>query len=408
MPDNYFLVTNALKLGDQLSAAFAEIIKRTGSASSASVNTGSISSDTRVYQAKFSSGDWSGQLLSFPVNSADGSLLPAEWDAAQKLNGQTADSRVIITTNADTGNAVPFRWGSIGATRQAQLQPAPSDGRGQNRLNFVRGDNANEQAQGGVFRDRPTKLGDIVSSSPVFVGKPAFNYSDTLESQPYSAFVTANANRPKIVYVGGNDGMLHGFDAGTGAGMGQERLGFIPGAVFSNLIELTKPTYTHKFFADGTPTIGDAFYASAWHTVLVGGLNKGGKSIYALDVTSPGGFSEASASTVRRWEYTNPDLGYTYSRPAIVRMHNGKWAAVFGNGYNNTLGAAPVSTNGQGIVVHRGHRDRCTAQADRHQCRLHRAHPMAWRRQPSWTSTVIRSSTTPCAAICSAICGSSI
>ena len=57
--------------------------------------------------------------------------------------------------------------------------------------------------------------------------------------------------------------------------------------MFSNLIELTRPSYTHKFFVDGTPTIGDAFYGSAWHTVLVGGLNKGGRSIYALDVTHP-------------------------------------------------------------------------------------------------------------------------
>jgi type IV pilus assembly protein PilY1 len=350
VPDNYFLVTNALKLGDQLSAAFTEILARTGSASSASVNTGSISSDTRVYQAKFNSGDWAGQLLSFPVNTTDGSLMAQEWDAAEKLNGQSATSRVIITTNVDTTptSAVAFRWTSIGATRQALLQPTatPPDTSGTLRLDYLRGDNSGEQAQGGLFRDRTTKLGDIVSSSPVYVGKPAFSYPDTLESQPYSAFVTSKANRPKIVYVGGNDGMLHGFDAGTGSGKGEERMAFIPGAVFSNLIELTKPTYTHKFYVDGTPTIGDAFYGGAWHTMLVGGLNKGGKSIYALDVTD-GTFDESSPSALRRWEFTHADLGYTYSRPAIVRMHNGKWAAVFGNGYNNTQGAAPVSTTGK-------------------------------------------------------------
>ena len=68
---------------------------------------------------------------------------------------------------------------------------------------------------------------------------------------------------------------------------------------------------------------------------LVGGLNKGGKSIYALDVTDPSRFSEANADDIFRWEYTDSEPGYTYSRPAIVRMHNGQWAAVFGNGYNN-------------------------------------------------------------------------
>src|SRR5262249_28852749 len=50
-PSNYFLVTNALTLPDQLSKAFNEIIARVSSASSASVNAGSISSETRVYQA---------------------------------------------------------------------------------------------------------------------------------------------------------------------------------------------------------------------------------------------------------------------------------------------------------------------------------------------------------------------
>jgi type IV pilus assembly protein PilY1 len=353
-PDNYFLVTNALKLGEQLTAAFQEILKRTGSASSASVNTGSISSETRVYQAKFSSENWTGQLLSFPVNLTDGTLLTEEWDAALKLGAQTSASRAIITKNANTGNGVAFNWATIGATRQAQLQPL-ADGLGAPRLDYLRGDTTNERSNGGAFRDRPLVgpapgvpaiLGDIVSSSPTFVGKPPFFYPDTLEAQPYSAFVAANANRQKVVYAGANDGMLHAFDAGTTASKGEELLAFIPGAVFSNLHELTKPNYTHKFFVDGTPTVGDAFYSNAWHTVLVGGLNKGGKSIYALDVTNPATFSEGTAASILRWEYTDADLGYTYSRPAIVRMHNGKWAAVFGNGYNNTQGAAPVSTTG--------------------------------------------------------------
>jgi type IV pilus assembly protein PilY1 len=349
-PDNYFLVTNALKLGEQLTSAFKEIVTRTGSASSASVNTGSISSDTRVYQAKFNSGDWRGQLLSFPVNTDDGTLQAAEWDAADKLSAQSATSRVIITNNSDTSTAegVPFRWTSLSATRQAALQPL-ADGRGEARLDYLRGDDTQEQKNGGLFRNRVTKLGDIVSSSPVFVGKPPFAYPDTLESQPYSTFVANNANRQKMVYVGANDGMLHGFDAGTGGSMGQEKLAFIPRSVFANLHELTKPEYTHKFFVDGTPTIGDAFYGGAWHTVLVGSLNKGGRGIFALDVTNPANFSEANAASILRWEYTHADLGYTYSRPAIVRTHAG-WAAVFGNGYNNSTSGAPTSTTGRAAL----------------------------------------------------------
>ena len=135
-----------------------------------------------------------------------------------------------------------------------------------------------------------------------------------------------------MVYTGANDGMLHAFNGLTGV----EALAFIPSAVFPNLHELTKPSYSHRFFVDGTPTVGDAFYSSAWHTMLVAGLNRGGRSIYALDVTYPENFSEANAASIFKWEYTNSDLGYTYSRPAIVRMANGVWAAVFGSGYHTS------------------------------------------------------------------------
>ena len=380
VPDNYYLVTNALTLQDRLTSAFLEIGRRQGSASSASVNTGSISSETRVYQAKFSSGDWTGQLLSFPVITVDnpatptvneiGTLAPAEWTAWEQMNSQTATNRVVIT-NA-TGSATPFRWASLDATRQAALQPGEASAatqKGELRVDFLRGSDAREQRNGGTFRNRqspnpdpsaaagamlPNKLGDIVSSSPIFVGAPPFAYPDTLESAAYSTFVANNATRQKMVYVGANDGMLHGFDAGNGTTKGQEKLAFIPSAVFGNLHELTKPNYpfSHKFFVDGTPTMGDVFYAGAWHTLLVGGLNKGGQSIYALDITNPGSFDEGSASSIFRWEYTDADLGYTYSRPAIAKMANGRWAAIFGNGYNNSTPGTPgaVSTTGRAYL----------------------------------------------------------
>src|SRR5262249_40397111 len=83
----------------------------------------------------------------------------------------------------------------------------------------------------------------------------------------------------------------------------------------------------------------DAYFGGAWHTVLAAGLNKGGREVYALDVTNPDSVTESNAAGSVLWEFTSAndaDLGYTFSRPAIVKMHNGKWAAVFGNGYNNT------------------------------------------------------------------------
>jgi type IV pilus assembly protein PilY1 len=113
--------------------------------------------------------------------------------------------------------------------------------------------------------------------------------------------------------------------------------------------DLTSPSYTHQFFVDGIATMGDVFYNNAWHTVLVGGLNKGGQGIYALDITDPTGFTEAGAGNIVLWEFTDAndaDLGYTFSQPSLVRLHNGNWAAVLGNGYNNTQSDGHASTNG--------------------------------------------------------------
>jgi type IV pilus assembly protein PilY1 len=82
---------------------------------------------------------------------------------------------------------------------------------------------------------------------------------------------------------------------------------------------------------DGSPYAGDAYFGGYWRTVLLGTTGAGGRAVFALDVTHPDSFN---ASEVL-WEFTDPDLGYTIGQPVIGRMKNGKWAAIFGNGYNS-------------------------------------------------------------------------
>jgi type IV pilus assembly protein PilY1 len=346
-PDNYFLVTNALKLRDQLSSAFADIISRSGSAASAAVNSGSITADSRIYQALFSTADWSGSFVAFKLKS-DGTLDASPWtgDAASLI--PAAASRKIFTTKSDR-TPVAFQWGDLDSTRQTQLQP--SDTLGSARLSYLRGDRSKEVRSAGTFRNRnPSSiLGDIVNSAPLYVGAPPFRYG-TLESVDYGTFQTTQKNRTKMLYVGANDGMLHAISAETGI----EQWAFIPSPVFKNLYQLTDPAYQHHFYVDGSPQMGDAFWSGAWHTVLVGGLNNGGQGIYALDVTTPtAGTESATASSKYLWEFTDAndqDLGQTYSRPAIARIKNGKWVAIFGNGYNNTLSDSATSSSGNAVL----------------------------------------------------------
>ena len=132
--------------------------------------------------------------------------------------------------------------------------------------------------------------------------------------------------------MGTNGGTLEAIDAETGV----EAFAYVPEGVYDNLALLTDPSYAHHYYVDGAPTVSDAYLGGAWKTVLVGGLGGGGKTIYALNITDPASFS---ASNVM-WEFTDSDMGYSYSKPQIAILESGQWVAIFGNGYNSTGGGS--------------------------------------------------------------------
>src|SRR5690606_5748866 len=152
----------------------------------------------------------------------DGKVLQGtqapEWDASRLL--PLPDQRRIITPNSN-GQGVGFRWESLDGTRRSELAANPQTARGY--IQHLRG---RDSVPG--LRRRATGLGAIINSAPIYVGAPRSRYSDALEPVPYSSFLRDRADRAPMVYVGANDGMLHGFDALTGV----ERLAFIPGTVF--------------------------------------------------------------------------------------------------------------------------------------------------------------------------------
>jgi type IV pilus assembly protein PilY1 len=349
-----------------------------------SLNSGSISSATRLYQVVFHTADWSGDLLSLPISAGSsnstctagheiGDVCAAEWEAGCLLTGgyceetgttETAldwnTGRNIITLNPNTGDGVPFRWDNLytdaSVTTDQQDLLNGTDSRGSDRLDYLRGNRSYEEQQNNTgtcsdctFRNRNSVLGDLVNSSPIYVGQPSRTYPDGMENANHSTFRTAQNSRQSIVYVGGNDGMLHGFSAATGV----EEIAYVPNIIYSKLALLTDPQYSHVSFVDGQLEEGDAFFEGAWHTVLAGGLGYGGQGIYALDITSPDAFSEANANSIVMWEYSDADdadLGYTYGKPLIRKLNNGKWAAIFGNGYNSTLPDDHSSETGNAAI----------------------------------------------------------
>ncbi|HEX5463343.1 MAG TPA: PilC/PilY family type IV pilus protein [Burkholderiales bacterium] len=363
IPDNFFYVTNPNALEVALEKAFIFILQNS-SASSVATNSTSLNTGTKLYQARFNPNDWSGQLLEYSVNAVTGEPnVTPDWDAGQKLNAIDPNDRVILTYNNDSSSrqGVAFRWPTstppgatdLSAAEVLDLETAPSgtvesEARGKLRLNYLRGDPTNEGVTATSFRQRLiSKLGDIVNSNPFFVGAPSRGIPDASHITFYENYL----DRDAMIYVGANDGMLHGFDVTQG---GKEVLAFIPSAVFPNLSRLTAPDYAHHYYVDGSPVVRDAKMSDGtWKTVLVGGLNHGGQGIYALDVTDPSQFKESNASDIVMWEFNDTDdadLGYTYGTPTIAEMANGKWAAIVSGGYNNSEADGHASTTGHAVL----------------------------------------------------------
>ena len=386
--DSFFFADDPSQIGPRL-AAYLSTIATTSSSASVVANSVSLQTSTRIYQARFDSTDWSGSVLSYPVDIATGALQPYEWDVATVVAGQNYNTgREWITwdrtANSGAGGGVPFRWASLNATQKTLLDLNPasavSDSFGEERLEYLRGNDYYEISEGNtaagtpVFRDRNTPLADVVNSTPTVVGAPGFGYPDNMESVAYSTFKAANDDidcypagtslsqqipsnlrsvsaleREPILYFGSNGGALHGVSACTG----QERIAYVPESVYANLPKLTSTNYQHRYYVNGAPTVVDAFWSGAWHTVLVGTLGAGGSGVFALDVTDPGKFDESFADDVALWDIqatpavANSDfeeLGYTFSQPSIVKLDNssgsGDWVAIFGNGYHGKSGKA--------------------------------------------------------------------
>lgn len=346
----FFSAADPDTFASELGAVLDAIVARVESSStSAAASSAMIQSTTKLFTAGFRSTDWSGMLAAKQINS-DGSVGSTVWDAETELGTRTPASRDIYTSNDTTNSGVVLALANLSVAQQAALDYYPdgtNDGLGGERIDWLRGDESAHAS----FRSRSGSgaarlLGDITNSDPQFVGKRDFGYSLLSTLGPsYTTFRTTTGSdydqRPEVIYAGANDGMLHAFHADTGA----EIFAYMPSELllpegsnsFAPINRLMQQDYNHRYFMDGTVAVGDAHATtwadstSGWKSVLVGTMGAGGRTVFALDVTAPQSFTDSNIL----WEFTDPDLGYGVSEPSIVRMRNGDWAAVFGNGYNS-------------------------------------------------------------------------
>jgi Tfp pilus tip-associated adhesin PilY1 len=313
---------------EQLVRALTQIVSDIGepaSGASVSVNSNELKEGLAVYQTRYVANEWSGDVIAFPVDAYSGAILNDEADILWHAKDQipAPSSRKIVTYDGSSG--ISFSYSSLTTAQQDSLLFATEDddALAEARVNYIRGDTSGVETYG--FRYREALLGDVVHSAPTL------------------------SPSGEMLYVGANDGMLHAFDTETG----EELFAYVPNVIFENLKYLTKSEYEHKFFVDLTPTVKAL---GSQRTLLVGGLGHGGKGIYALnlyeededgnvlvDVENASITQSYLANNVVEWEYSaasanDDDLGYTYSKPAIVRSNDPdhEWVIIIGNGYNST------------------------------------------------------------------------
>ncbi|MEP7064052.1 MAG: PilC/PilY family type IV pilus protein [Betaproteobacteria bacterium] len=356
-----------IKVG--MGAILADIANTAGSRAGAGLQSVNLTGTTaNAYRVTFEPG-WGGTVSKVVIDTKTlNEIPPAPWQVgggkdvtapSDTLYGQLTPTlakpdpwytnRNIVTMHTN-GTAIPFLFDSLSAAQQDTLAPGKPD-RGLQVLEYLRGSAQNEGATTRSFRRRISPLGDIVDASPKFVGPANLPYQEFADPG-YSAFKAATKTRLSMVYAAANDGMLHAFADTNGI----EKFAYIPRVLFRNsdnaglaaltLKEGALPPFQHHFYVDSTPKVVDVDFGSQnWHSILVGGLGKGGHAYYALDVTDPGSVvTETDAASKVLWEFTDADLGYTYG-PAIVTKTagwSGKWVVIVPSGYNNASGVGKI------------------------------------------------------------------
>jgi type IV pilus assembly protein PilY1 len=422
----YGSTLNPKEISEMIQAGLS-FVRTDNAISMSSIATNTTSSRVpMIYQASFND-DWNGKLLGnrlctaadvtrdFEWNPAtqqatlaqndsrcreEGELwFKASWDAGKVLQNNLT-GRNIVTWNPTGGSGVPFSAATIAAQANGFCVNPACDS---DEEDYFRGqpDKEERDPYGGPWRARtdafksdetvnrnakivpdgtvPRVLGDMINSNVLFVGHDDYGWGSfggitNAMRQDYRKRKNA-MNRPEVVYVGANDGMLHAFDAEAGAANegtlgspgngGKELFAYVPWATWEKLAALRDPEYTHEFYVDGSPTVGDAHLANSnstegWNTVLIGSTGAGGSGYFALDVEKPAAFGASnvlwdirgpgveilksgteSTKNITSAPYTNGfgHLGYTYGLAAITLLRNktgdDKWVAVFPNGYNS-------------------------------------------------------------------------
>ena len=349
----YFSASEPQALSLGLRDALDSIKAITGAASAAATSSlQPVQGNNDIFVGQFTSVKWTGDILSYKISPTDGSVSASPtWSAKSKLDAKVSSTRTIYYPKSGSLRAFSYanlttdgmqaNFDNFCSKAGAGATSAPTQCAGLNATDLAianSGGNLVDYLRGtqtySTYRSRDSVLGDIINASPLFVGKPMFNYTEN----SYGSF-RSGSTRSDVIYAAANDGMLHAIDRATG----EEKWAYIPSYVLPKMYKLADENYAgnHMFMVDGSPVMGDIYTATGWKTILVGGLNAGGRGYYALDVTNP-------ETPKLLWEFSETDLGLTFGNPIITKKADGTWVVMFASGYNNV---SPGDGNGYLYVL---------------------------------------------------------
>lgn len=251
-----------------------------------------------TYLPTVASGNWAPNGKTATGTIVNGQQTDFVW------NANSCSASGVYTPGAQAGFCGTYDATNKVRTGNYSLLNEQNPTLAQELVNWVRGVESTD------YRSRTTissnaantyRLGDIIDSSPMIVGTPAESYDTLYNNASYGAYRLNYTNRRQMVYVGGNDGMLHAFNGGfyvpaqtaaTVGGssttstpnptvyrqlpsslklssgdssaklgnnwtLGQEVWAFIPDNLLPHLRWMADKNYTHVFYVDGSPVASD-------------------------------------------------------------------------------------------------------------------------------------------------------
>ncbi|KAF0812441.1 Type IV pilus biogenesis factor PilY1 [Andreprevotia sp. IGB-42] len=383
IPDNYFLVTNPLRMKEQLDKAFARIdaTSRSSAPVGSTGGSASVDSEIRVYKTSYKTDKWSGNLQALKQQTSDLLNPTLVWSAADTNNLLAPANRYVFTYNPVTRRSIEFKSDTtstalLSVAEQSALnrdKTGTIDSKMAQRIDYLRGDSTNEGSSAGKFRQREligTKtnfIADILDASPYAVGDSNTDYYPP-DFHAYQTWAAGIFQRKNTVYAGANGGMLHAFNddlnilpeaaAQAATDNGEEKFAYVPSYLYDKLSQLDGLSYNHEYFLNGASSVAD-IWDGQWKTALALSAGFGGKGVSLLDITDPSLFTAANVGNMVKWEYFNsttpalgdPDMGYLPQSPLIVLMNDNKFRVAVSNGFNSDNGKAVLfllDVNGPG------------------------------------------------------------